>query len=107
MQETIELLRRQASALHKAADMLEEVLRDVVEETPGRGNGKSRRSLICNGWLEDGQRHECGKEFTPTGPRSIRCPDCATRQRRANDAYYYARRQSKRGPGAKNGQNGQ
>ena len=40
MQETIELLRRQASALHKAADMLEEVLREVVEETPGRGNGK-------------------------------------------------------------------
>lgn len=103
MQETIELLRRQASALHKAADMLEEVLRDVVEETPGRGNGRSRKSLICIGWLEGDKRHECGKEFTPTGPRSIRCPDCATLQRRANDAYYYAQRQNKRDPDARNG----
>ena len=100
MQETIELLRRQASALHKAADLLEEVLREVVEETPGRGN---RKPVICIGWLEGDKRHECGKEFAPTGPRSIRCPDCATKQRRANDAHYYAQRQNKRSPGAKNG----
>ena len=103
MQETIELLRRQASALHKAADMLEEVLREVVEETPGRGNGRSRKPLICAGWREGDTTHECGKEFTPTGPRSLRCPDCSTRQRRANDAHYYAQRQHKRSAGARNG----
>ena len=42
--------------------------------------------MICAGWREGDTTHECGKEFTPTGPRSLRCPDCSTRQRRANDA---------------------
>ena len=93
MQETIELLRRQAAALHKAADILEEALTEVEEASQAQRYMKRPRK--CGGWKEGDRHHECGKEFMPTGPRSLRCTECATQQRRANDAQYYAERRTR------------
>lgn len=43
-------------------------------------HGARRRPVYadkkCIGW----QRRRCGKTFTPTGPRSVRCTDCQRRK---------------------------